>query len=150
MDATNKKILSLLQENGRMTNAQLAERAGLSPASTRERVKKLEQSGVITKYVALVDPQKVHKGTMAFVSVSMATHSYDLKAFATKITEFPEVVSCYHIAGNDDFLLQVMVRDIGTYEDFVVHKLSSVPNVGRIRTSFVLSTIKNDPFLEID
>ncbi len=144
-DETDKKILSILQTNCNITNAQLAQEAGISPSSMIERVKRLENTGIITKYVALVDPEKVGIGTLALVSISLAVHQLDSVDNLTKVlNEMDEVLDCYHIAGEEDFLLKVAVKDIRKYQDFVLNKLSKIPAINRIKTSFVLSTVKHE------
>ena len=105
LDSTDKKILEILQENGRITNAQLANQVGLSPPPMLERVKKLEKLGIIKKYVALLDPSKVNKSTMVIVSLSLARHRIkSLDQVNREILNFPEVLECYHIAGEEDYL----------------------------------------------
>lgn len=150
LDEVDKKILSILQEEGRITNARLAERIGISPSPTLERVKKLEQAGIIRKYVALVAPEKINKGTMALVHVSLAGHQLDsLEHFIKRIKALPEVLECYHISGEDDFLLKVAVSGIEDYREFVVNRLTGIGGISKIRTSFVLDTVKNATKYEI-
>ena len=142
-DEIDKKILNLLQENGRITNAELASKVGLSPPPMLERVKKLEKSGVITKYVALVNPKKIDKSTIVFVFVTLARHRLkSIDQVNEEITNFPEVLECYHIAGNEDYLLKVMVKDVEEYENFMFHKLAKIAAISRIKSSIVLSIIK--------
>jgi len=150
IDETNKKILALLQENGRMTNAELAERTGLSPAATLERVKKLEAHGVIQKYVALVDAKQVGKRTLAFVAISLERHSAErIYAFQKEIAALPEVLECYHISGDEDYMLKVLVTDIEAYERFVIDKLTSIRNITKVRSHFVMSTVKRETKVEM-
>ncbi len=144
-DKIDLTILDLLQSNGRITNARLAEEANISPPGMLERVRKLEKSGVIEKYVALLNPKMVGRGLFAFVSVSLAVHQLDSVAdFTTSIQEMDEVMECYHITGQDDFLLKVAVADMNEYEDFVLHKLSQIAGVSKVTTSMVLSTVKSN------
>ena len=143
LDKTDKKILDTLQENAKITNAQLAAEAGISPPGMIERVKRLENGGVIKKYVALVNPGAVGKGTLAMVNVSLAAHHLaSIDSFTEKINKMEEVLECYHIAGEDDFLLKIVVEDINSYEKFLVEKLTKVEGVSKIKTTFVLSTVK--------
>ncbi len=142
-DQINRKILDLLQEDSSITNAELAEKLNLSPAAVFERVKKLEKSGVIRKKVAILNPEKIGKETIAFVSISMSGHSAkSVKKFWKEIEKLPEVLECYHIAGEDDFILKVIVENMQCYEKFLLQKLISLENIGKIRTSFVMSTVK--------
>lgn len=143
LDAIDRKILSILQENGRITNAELAGRVGISPPATLERVRRLERNGIIRRYVALVDPQKLGHGVMALVAVTLAVHQLSsVDDFMQRIRELPEVLECYHITGEEDFLLKVYASDIEAYEGFVLQKLSRIPGINKIKTSFVLSTVK--------
>ncbi|MCE1190145.1 MAG: Lrp/AsnC family transcriptional regulator [Ignavibacteria bacterium] len=151
LDETDKKVLSILQTNSKITNAQLASEVGISPSSMLERVKRLENAKVITNYVALVDPEKVGIGTVALVSISLAVHQLDsVDNLTKKLNEFDEVLDCYHIAGEEDFLLRVAVKDIRKYQDFVLNKLSKIPAINRIKTAFVLSTVKSQTRISLD
>lgn len=143
MDNSNRKILEILQDNGSITNSELANQVGLSPATTLERVRKLENSGVIAKRVALLNPKKIGKGTIAFVLVSMATHSAEsIRQFPNDVQKLTDVLECYHVAGEQDYLLKVIVADMQQYEDFLINKLTNVPNLGKVQTWFVISTVK--------
>ncbi len=150
-DEVNKQILSILQEDGSITNSELAKRIGLAPASTLERVKKLEKKGVIRKYVALLDSEKIGKEIVAFVEISMNEHSAEaIKLFSKEIAKIPEVLDCHHISGDKDFLLKVVTDSIKNYEKFALEKLAVIPHVGKISTLFVLSTIKSETALHLD
>ena len=150
-DKIDSTILDLLQSNGRITNARLAEEAHISPPGMLERVRKLENSGVIEKYVALLNPKLVGRGLFAFVSVSLAVHQLDsVEDFTGVIQEMDEVMECYHITGQDDFLLKVAVANMSEYEDFVLHKLSKIAGVSKVTTSMVLSTVKRNTKININ
>lgn len=143
-DEIDRQILDQLQEDNRITNVELARRVGLAPATTLDRVKKLEQRGVIRGHVTLVDPERVGKGTAAFVLVALASHRAEqVQAFRDSVSGLPEVLECYHVSGEYDYLLKVVAEDIRRYEDFLLHKLTATPNIGKIHTSFVLSTVKH-------
>ncbi|MCD4697744.1 MAG: Lrp/AsnC family transcriptional regulator [Bacteroidales bacterium] len=142
-DEIDKKILNILQENGRITNADLAAKVGLSPPPMLERVKKLEKNGVITKYVALLDPTKIDKSTIVFVSLTLARHRIkSIELVKEEMKKFPEVLECYSITGEEDYLLKVIVKDVSEYEKFMHHKLAKIPAVSRIKSFVVLSTSK--------
>ena len=150
-DDIDRKILTILQENGRITNADLASKVGLSPPPMLERVKKLEKSGVITKYVALLDPKKVDKSTIVFVSLTLARHRFkSIDHVKEEFANFPEVLECYSITGEEDYLLKVVVNNVEEYENFMLHKLAKIPAISRIKSSVVLSTLKYDTKVEID
>ncbi len=150
-DEVNKQILSILQEDGSITNSELAKKIGLAPASTLERVKKLEKTGVIRKYVALLDAEKVGRDIVAFVEISMSEHSAEaIRLFSSEIAKIPEVLDCHHISGDKDFLLKVVTDSIKNYEKFALEKLAVIPHVGKISTLFVLSTIKSETSLHLE
>jgi Lrp/AsnC family transcriptional regulator, leucine-responsive regulatory protein len=143
IDDVDLHIMRELQQSSKITNADLAKRIGISPPSTLERVRKLENCGIIIGYVALLNPDAVHKSIQAIVNVSLSVHtSASLQKAKEVIKQFDEVQACWHTAGDDDFLLKVIVSDMEQYERFISYKLSTVPNIGKIRTAFVLSTVK--------
>ena len=142
-DEIDKKILDILQINCNITNAQLASEVGISPSSMLERVKRLENSKIIKKYVALVSPEKVGRGTLAIVSVSLAMHRLEsVDTLIKALNELDEVLECFHTAGEEDFILKVAVKDIQEYQNFVLNKLSKIEGINKIKTTFVLSTVK--------
>ncbi len=144
LDKIDIKILSILQENGRITNAKLAKEIGISPPSMLERVRKLEASGVIDRYVAMINRKKVGYGLLAIIIVSLSLHQVSsLKKVVEKLAELEEVQECYQVTGDVDFLLKVATKDMDSYTDFVNHKLSGIPGIQNIKTSFVLDTIKS-------
>ena len=143
MDEIDWKILKLMQEEGRISNAELARRIGISPPSTLERVRKLEQQGVITGYAALADPRRLGYTCVSFVEVTLGRHGREgVEKFVAEISGIDEVLECHHITGDADFLLKVMTADIPAYEDFVLRKLTALGNVQHLKTLVVLSTMK--------
>ena len=143
LDDTNRRILDLLQEDSSITNAELARRIGLAPASTLERVRRLEQNGIIAKYVAVVNPEKVGMPITAIVEIAMSNHSAAaIDLFAGAVAEIPEILECHHVAGEKDFVLKVVTKDMRSYEKIALEKIATMPNIGRITTVFVLSTMK--------
>jgi Lrp/AsnC family transcriptional regulator, leucine-responsive regulatory protein len=151
LDKINKKILSMLQENSNITNSDLAKELGLAPATTLERVKKLESSGVIKGYVALVDQKKIGTEITAFVEISMKNHSADsIRKFSRDIAALPEVLECHHLAGDKDFLLKVVTENIDSYRIFALDKLASIPGIGNVCTFFTLDTIKYSTGIPVD
>lgn len=142
LDEANIRILDILQKDGSITNQELAAKVGLSPASTLERVKKLEQTGVIKKYVALLDEKKLDKHVKVYVSITMKEHNdRSLQEFNRRIQEFPEVLECHRLAGEKDYLLKVIVDNIEDYEVFTRTRLSTVPCIDKTSSAIVLSTI---------
>ncbi len=148
LDKTDRKILEILQNDGRITNAQLAKKLGLAPSSTLERVKKLERNGTIIKYVALVDGNAVKRNTVAFVLVTIDWYTDAvLKKFHAQIKKLPEVLECYSIAGEFDYLLKVVVSDMEEYSVFLHEKLTTTAGIRNVRTSFVMAVHKYETAL---
>ena len=145
LDKTDKKILSLLQENNQLTNLELAALVNLSPPPCLRRVRRLRESGVITNDVSLVNPFKVKQNLISFVSIYLEKQGEDfLSNFERKMKEYPEVKQCYFISGEVDYLLMVHVKDIEAYNTFVRSAFVNSPNIKSFRSSFCLSRIKYD------
>jgi Lrp/AsnC family leucine-responsive transcriptional regulator len=145
MDAIDKKILMLLQQDAKQNTKEIAEKVGLSVSPTFERIKKLEQKEYIKKYVALLDPTKVGKSISVYCQVTLAVHSRELiDDFKQHILALPEIMGCYHVSGNYDFLLKVAVNDMNEYQKFVIDKLSVIKGISNVQSSFVMEEIKND------
>jgi len=143
LDEINKQIINMLQDDGSITNSELAHKVGLSPASTIERVRKLEKEGIIRKYCALVDPVKVGKNVTVYVEIVTENHHREaMNRFIEAVKRVDEVLECYHISGDSDFLLKVIADDIADYERIALEKLAALPNLGKIRSHFVLSPVK--------
>lgn len=143
LDSINRSILNILQDDGSITNSELAQRIGLSPASTIERVRKLEKEGVIRKYCAMVAPEKIGKNVIVFVEIVTENHHREaMNRFIDAVKEVDEVLECYHISGDSDFLIKVMADDIADYERIALERLAVLPNLGKIRSHFVLSPVK--------
>lgn len=150
IDSIDKKILEILQDNGRLTNSDLAKAVDKSPPPTAERVKKLEKNGYIKKYVAIVDPAKVGITCFTYVEVTLVRHGKDaVERFMSSIVEIEEVLECHHITGDADFLLKVATKDIPTYEQFIIQTLTALPDVQHLKTSVVLSTLKQETKITI-
>ena len=150
LDYKDKHLLEEIQPNSRITNTELAKRIGLSPSSTLERVKKLEVSGIIEKYITLLNPRKAGYSCFTFVEIKLARHGETpVEDFISSITLIPEVLECHHITGEADFLLRVATKDIPAYEELILHQLSALANVQSMKTSVVLSTFKNETKLTV-
>ena len=151
IDDTNRRILNILQERGSITNAELAGLIGLAPATVFERVKKLEKNGIITDYVALVDPQTVGKAIIAFVFITMNDYTQEtIQHLSVEISKMPEVLECYRLSGDKDYLLKVVADDIPSYDAFVFNKLARLQKVGKFSSMFVLSTVKHQTKIELE
>jgi Lrp/AsnC family transcriptional regulator, leucine-responsive regulatory protein len=142
LDAIDRKILDKLQINGRMTNQELSEEIGLSPSPCLRRVKQLETSGILTSYVALINPETVGLSVSAFVRVRLDSQDdKHLAAFEAAVAEFTEVMECYLMTGEADYQLRVLVGSLGQFEDFLRHRLTRVAGVANVTTSFALRPI---------
>lgn len=153
LDGTDRKILNILQSNGRIRNSKLASEIGISPPAMLERVKRLEASGVITGFNAQVDREMVGYGLLAIIIVSVSLHQISsLQAVKDQLSGLDLVLECYQLTGDVDFMLKVAVKDMPTYTSFVNNHLSGIPGVANVKTSFVLETIKscNSINLEIE
>ena len=143
MEDMDRRILVELQQNARLTNVALAERVGLSPSPCLARVRALEQSGVIARYVALLEPQRVGLNVSVFIQVSLEKQvGATLDRFETAICAMPEVMECYLMTGECDYMLRVVVADVQALQHFIVDRLSKVPGVSNIRSSFALKQVK--------
>jgi Lrp/AsnC family leucine-responsive transcriptional regulator len=143
LDSKDMAILKLLQENARITVKEISEKIHLSTTPVHERIKRMEESGVIKQYATLVDQNKVDLNLMVICYVSLKEHSKNAGAnFIKKINEMNEVIECYSISGEFDFMLKVVCKDMNTYYDFHVNKLSQQENMGNVQSVFVMGIIK--------
>jgi Lrp/AsnC family leucine-responsive transcriptional regulator len=148
LDAIDRRILRALQADGRLTYDVLAAQVGLSASATLRRVKRLEETGVIAGYVALVPPERVGLGLTAYLNVRLEKHSEvhkrnPMDLFRASVQTWPEVVECAALTGEMDYLLRVMVQDMAHYTRFVMETLLKHPSVEDCKTSFVLDRVKN-------
>lgn len=143
LDEVDVRILNLLQQDGRLSIRELAKRVNLSPTPVHERVRRLEASGIIDHYSAVVNPGRIGHLIVFFVNIILKEHSTKLGGeFIQKITSFPEVVEFYTIGGEHDFMIKVMVPDMAAYRRFFVDQLGEVPNIARLNSVIVLDTIR--------
>jgi DNA-binding Lrp family transcriptional regulator len=148
LDKIDLKILKILQENSKITNLDLSKKIGLSPAPTLERVKKLETSEIIESYHAKVNPQTIGLKVKTFVLVSLAWQKENaLNNFLKKISEIDEIVECYIITGEADFLIKIICSDIPSYEQLLFKTLSQIEEIERLKTLMTLSTVKDSKVL---
>jgi Lrp/AsnC family transcriptional regulator, leucine-responsive regulatory protein len=150
LDKTDLRILDLLQKDGRLTNLELAERVALSPSPCLRRVRALEEAGVIRRYVALVDPLKVGLGLTAYVSVALEKRGkMPADEFSHTVTTWPEVVGCYSMTGDMDYLLRVQVEDLEHFTRFMMDRLLKQKSVTDVKSNFVLERIKETTALPL-
>jgi len=151
MDEIDLNILKLLQEDARTTNSDLADRVGLSPAPCLRRVRALEEEGVIRKYATLIDPVAVNLGVAVFVQISLDLQVEDrLEKFERAIMRRPEVLECYLMTGDSDYLLRVVVPDVAAYERFLKDSLTRIEGVAGIKSSFALKQVKYSTVLPLE
>ncbi|MDH3708863.1 MAG: Lrp/AsnC family transcriptional regulator [Cyclobacteriaceae bacterium] len=150
LDSIDRKILGILQTNAKITNAQLSVEVGLSPAPTLERVKKLEKSGVIRSYHAKLDEHKIGLEVSTFVQVTLTGHNKkNIEVFMKAIDNIDEVIECHHITGRGDILLKVVTKDIASYQELILERISEIEVVDNLQSMVILSTLKNSHYLPI-
>ncbi|MEQ8706333.1 MAG: Lrp/AsnC family transcriptional regulator [Phaeodactylibacter sp.] len=143
LDAIDRRILTMLQANGKATNKEIANVLGMSITPIYERIKKMEDAGYIKKYTTVVDKEMLGYHLMAFCNVRLKEHTKEnLERFEQQVAELSEVSECYHIAGNFDYLLKVTVVDMEVYHFFITTKLATLDNIGHVQSSFVMKEIK--------
>ena len=143
LDTVDLRILAELQRDGALTNVELARRVHLSPSPCLMRVKALETSGVIDRYVALANPKALGLGVNVFISISLKDQSKEsLAAFESRIVEHDEVMECYLMTGDSDYLIRVAVADIGALERFILNQLTPIRGIEKIRSSFALKQVR--------
>lgn len=148
LDDIDRDILRYLQEDAKLTTKELAGRLNLSPTPVYERVKRLEQEGIIRKYVALVDRDKIGKDLMVLCNIRLKEHAREAGVqFVEAIREMEEVMECLNISGDYDFMIKVVVTDMKAYQNFIMNKLASLDNIGSTQSIFVMSEIKNETAL---
>jgi len=151
IDTTDRRILGILQAEAGVSATQIGERVGLSQSACWRRIQRLRDEGVIRDQPAILDREKVGLSTMVFAHVKLTSHGRgNLTDFADAVREFPEVLDCYVVLGNVDFLLRIVTEDIKDYERFMYEKLSQLPGVQEVHSSIALSEIKHTTVLPID
>jgi Lrp/AsnC family leucine-responsive transcriptional regulator len=144
LDETDKQLLILLGHDSEITIKELAARVNLSHTPVFERVRRLKVNGYIKKYIAIIDAEKLNYGLIIFVNIKLKRHDRSIgHEFVSDIMQLKEVVECYNISGDFDFLLKVYARDMKHYQDFVFNKLGSVTSIGSTHSTFVMSETKN-------
>lgn len=150
LDELDRALLRELQIDGRIANVELARRVNLSPPATHARLKRLEADGVIQQYGATLDREKLGFDLLCFVQVSLQLHQPEhVERFRVAIRDIPEVLECYHLTGEFDYLLKVVIRNRRDLERFVVYRLTPLPGVARIHTSVVLTEVKSTRVLPL-
>lgn len=144
LDRIDLEILRTLQENARLTTKELASRVSLSSTPVFERLKRLERSGYIKKYMAVLDAEKLNQGFVVFCNVKLRRMNKEIALdFVERIKEIPEVTECYNTSGNFDYLLKVHAPNMKYYQEFLIHKLGTIESLGSIESTFVMDEIKH-------
>ncbi|MDT0607757.1 Lrp/AsnC family transcriptional regulator [Croceitalea rosinachiae] len=142
-DETDRKLLSLLQEDCKKTTKQYAHVLNLSTTAIYERIRRLEREGVITSYVALVDKEKINRNFTVLCHVRLVQHTKDnVLRFERQVQQLDEVSECNHISGDYDYILTINVENMAAYREFMVHKLTAIDQIGSTQSAFVINTVK--------
>ena len=150
-DAIDLRLLAELQDNGRITNVELATKVGLTAPPCLRRMRTLEQSGAIKGYHAVVDPASLGYSIMVFAMVSLKSQAEaDLKAFETHVRSLPEIRECHMLNGEIDFILKIVAHDLQSFQEFLTSKLTAAPNVSSVKTSLTIRTAKDEPGVPIE
>jgi Lrp/AsnC family transcriptional regulator, leucine-responsive regulatory protein len=145
LDSIDKQLLKLLKSNSKLNSKELAAEVGLTLTPTYERVKRLENKGFIKSYTIKLDREKIGKNLRVLCNVSLKSHALEfLNAFEEKVVQLKEISSCFHIAGNFDYLLLIEVKDMNEYSVFLKEKLATIPHIAQVQSSFVMKTMKEE------
>lgn len=144
MDATDKKILELLQQDTKKTTKELSVKLDLSVTAVYERIKKLEREGFIEKYVALLNRNKINKGFVVFCHLKLLQHTKEfINQFEKEVVKLNEVLECFHVSGDYDYILKICVKDMEEYREFMVTKLTTLQHIGSTHSTFMIGEVKN-------
>jgi Lrp/AsnC family leucine-responsive transcriptional regulator len=149
-DETDRKLLRLLQQDSKQTNKALSHKLNLSVTAVYERIKKLEKNGIVSQYVALVDKSKVEKDFVAFCHIKLVQHTQDyVVKFEREVNQLDEVLECYHLSGDYDYLLKVLVKDMKAFREFMVEKLTKIDHIGSTHSTFMINEVKHTTAITI-
>lgn len=150
LDQTDRTLLMLLQEDSKQTTKELSNKLNLSVTAVYERIKKLEKERVIKNYVAILDKNRIAKKFMAYCHVRLTQHSKDFVIqFEREIIKLEEVLECYHVSGDYDYILKILVADMEAYRDFMITKLTAIPNIGNTHSIFVIGEVKHTTAISV-
>lgn len=149
-DAIDRKLLKLLQTDSKQTTKELSLKLNLSVTAVYERIKKLEKEGIISKYVALVNRNKIDKGFVVFCHLKLLQHTKEfISQFEKEVVQLNEVLECFHVSGDYDYILKVCVKDMEEYREFMVTKLTTLQHIGSTHSTFMIGEVKNTTIFEI-
>ena len=144
LDTTDKRLINLLQQDSKQTTKQLSLQLNLSVTAAYERIKKLENRNVIQKYVAIINKTKIEKSFLVFCHIKLVQHSKEyVTTFEREILKLEEVSECFHVSGDYDYILKIYVKDMDSYRDFMVTKLTAIKYIGSTHSTFAIEQVKN-------
>jgi len=144
LDNTDKKILSYLQKDSKITTKKLSVHLNLSSTAIYERIRKLEKQGVIEKYVAVINKQKIDKSFVVFCQIKLIQHKNEfVEKFEREVIKFDEVLECYNISGNYDYILKIIVKNMDEYHEFLNNKLTTLDHISSAHSNFIMNEVKN-------
>jgi Lrp/AsnC family leucine-responsive transcriptional regulator len=150
LDNTDKKLINLLQKDSKQTTKQLSLQLNLSVTAIYERVKKLENQKVIEKYVAIINKNKIDKSFLVFCHVKLIQHSKEyVTTFEREVLKLEEVSECFHVSGDYDYILKIYVKDMETYRNFMVTKLTAIKHIGSTHSTFAIEQVKNSTAINL-
>ena len=145
MDAIDKNLLKYLQEDSKKTTKELSLKLNLSVTAVYERIKKLEREGIISKYVALLDKNKINKGFVVFCNIKLVQHNVEsVTTFEKEVIKLSEVLECFHVSGDYDYVLKIFVKDMEEYRQFMLTKLTTLQHIGSTHSVFMIGEVKNN------
>ncbi|MFT7072913.1 Lrp/AsnC family transcriptional regulator [Patiriisocius sp. Uisw_017] len=151
LDAIDKKLLHFLQQDAKQTNKELSSKLNLSVTAVYERIKKLERNGIVKSYVALLDKKQLDFGFLVFCHVKLNQHTEaNIIEFETEVSVLNEVLECFHVSGDYDYLLKVVVKDMDDFRIFMINKLTSLKHIGSTQSSFSINEVKNTTSITIE
>lgn len=151
LDAIDKKLLMLLQKDSKQTHKELSAQMDLSVTAIYERIKKLEREEIIKGYVAILDPAKISRSFVVYCHIKLVQHTREcVTTFEKEVVQLEEVLECFHVSGDYDYILKVNVADMEAYREFMVNKLTSLQYIGSTHSSFVIGPVKNTTSFPID
>ena len=150
MDAIDKKLLELLQKDTKKTTKEFSVILNLSVTAVYERIKKLEREGIIDKYVAILNRNKINKGFMVFCHIKLVQHTKEfISKFEKEVVKLNEVLECFHVSGDYDYILKINIKDMEAYREFMVTKLTTLQHIGSTHSTFMIGEVKNTTAFEI-
>lgn len=150
MDAIDKKLVGYLQLDAKKTTKELSLKLNLSVTAVYERIKKLEREGIISKYVALLDKKRIDKGFMVICNIKLIQHNVDsVTTFEKEIVKLDEVLECYHVSGDYDYIIKIYVKDMDAYREFMLTKLTTLQHIGSTHSIFMIGEVKNETNFKI-